>query len=62
MPEAQECSGVKALFGVSWQIMPRILPDLLTDPDPEASARVMRTLLGMKRLDIAALKRAHGNA
>jgi predicted 3-demethylubiquinone-9 3-methyltransferase (glyoxalase superfamily) len=60
VPEAEQCGWLKDKFGVSWQIMPRILPELLTAPNPEASARVMRALLGMKKLDIAALKRAHG--
>jgi predicted 3-demethylubiquinone-9 3-methyltransferase (glyoxalase superfamily) len=59
-PEAQQCGWVKDKFGVSWQIVPSILPELLGDPDPEKAGRAMEALLQMKKLDIAALKRAHG--
>ena len=56
---AQQCGGLKDKFGVSWQIVPRILPELLMDPDAAKSQRAMQALLQMKKLDIAALKRAH---
>ena len=46
-------------FGVSWQIVPRILAELLTRPRPEKSQRAMQAMLQMKKLDIAALKRAY---
>jgi predicted 3-demethylubiquinone-9 3-methyltransferase (glyoxalase superfamily) len=59
--EAQQCGWLKDKFGVSWQIVPRILPDLLTDPDPARSARAMTAMLKMKKLDIAALQRAADN-
>lgn len=60
VPEAEQCGWLKDQFGVSWQIVPKVLPELLTDSDSEKSARAMRAMLGMKKLDIAALKRAHG--
>lgn len=57
--EAQQCGWVKDKFGVSWQVIPSILPELLGDPDREKAGRVMGALLQMKKLDIAELKRAH---
>ena len=45
-------------FGVSWQVVPKALTDLLREPDPEKSTRVMTALIPMKKLDIAALQRA----
>lgn len=62
VPEAEQCGWLKDQFGVSWQIVPSILPALMSNPDPENSDRVMKALLGMKKLDIAALKRAHNAA
>lgn len=56
---AQQCGWLKDRFGVSWQVVPRILPELITDPDYAASQRVFQALLQMKKLDIAALQRAH---
>ena len=53
-----QCSWLKDKFGVSWQIVPSILPQLLHDPDPEKSKRAMQAMLTMKKIDIAALKRA----
>jgi predicted 3-demethylubiquinone-9 3-methyltransferase (glyoxalase superfamily) len=58
-PEAQQCGWVKDKYGLSWQIVPRILADMMTDPDPEKSARAMTAMLKMKKLDIAALERAY---
>jgi predicted 3-demethylubiquinone-9 3-methyltransferase (glyoxalase superfamily) len=49
----------KDKFGVSWQVVPIVLPDLLCDPDPEKSGRVMCAMLTMKKLDIGALVQAH---
>jgi len=59
-PEAQQCGWLKDAFGVCWQIVPSILPEMMTDPDPERSQRVMQVLLQMKKLDIAALEAAFG--
>jgi len=54
-----ECGWLVDKFGVSWQIVPSILGSLMTDKDPKKSARVMKALLQMKKLDIAKLKAAH---
>src|ERR1700724_4338382 len=54
-----ECGWLKDKFGLSWQIVPTVLPELLSDPDPEKSQRVMKVMLTMKKLDIRALKQAH---
>ena len=53
------CGWLKDRYGVSWQIVPAILPQLLTDPDRAKSERTMKALLQMKKFDIAALQRAH---
>lgn len=57
-PEAQQCGWLADRFGLSWQIMPERLLELLSDPDPETSGRVMKAMLQMKKLDIAALEQA----
>lgn len=57
--KAQQCGWLKDKYGVSWQIVPRVLPKLLSGPDAASSQRVMRALLQMKKLDIKALERAH---
>jgi predicted 3-demethylubiquinone-9 3-methyltransferase (glyoxalase superfamily) len=53
------CGWLKDRFGLSWQIVPAILPELMSDPDPRKSENVRNALLQMIKLDIAALKRAH---
>jgi predicted 3-demethylubiquinone-9 3-methyltransferase (glyoxalase superfamily) len=57
-PEAQVCGWLKDQFGVSWQIVPKVLPELLMDPDTEKAQRAMAAMLQMKKLDITALQRA----
>ena len=52
------CGWLTDRFGISWQIIPSVLGELLQDPDPAKSARVMRAMLQMTRLDIGALERA----
>jgi predicted 3-demethylubiquinone-9 3-methyltransferase (glyoxalase superfamily) len=56
------CGWLKDRFGLSWQIVPSALGQLMQDPDPERSKRVMQAMLQMKKLDIAALKRAHAGS
>ena len=56
---ALQCGWVTDKYGVSWQIVPAILDDLLRDKDAAKSARVMKAMLGMNKLDIAALKAAY---
>ena len=56
--EQGPCGWLKDRYGVSWQIVPTILAELLSDPDPRRSQRVMRAMLQMKKLEIDALERA----
>ena len=57
--KAQQCGWLKDKYGVSWQVVPRVLPEMLTDSDSEKSGRVMKAMLQMKKLDIDELKRAY---
>jgi predicted 3-demethylubiquinone-9 3-methyltransferase (glyoxalase superfamily) len=57
-PKAQQCGWLKDKYGVSWQVIPTALPELLNNPDPEISKRVMKTMLQMKKIEIEPLKRA----
>ena len=57
--EPSQCGWLKDKFGLSWQIVPRALPELLGDPDPEKSKRVMEAMLKMKKIDIKALQEAY---
>lgn len=58
-PQAEQCGWLKDKFGLSWQVFPTVLGELLDDPDPEKAGRVMQTMLQMKKIDIAALKQAY---
>lgn len=58
-PEAEQCGWLKDKYGVSWQIIPVQLNQLLRDPDPAKSASVMRAFLQMKKLDLEGLISAH---
>ncbi|MHB1317563.1 MAG: VOC family protein [Anaerolineae bacterium] len=53
------CGWLVDRFGVHWQIVPTVVGKLMSDPDPERARRVTEALLGMVKLDIAALERAH---
>jgi len=55
-----QCGWLKDRFGVSWQIVPTVLGEMLQDKDPGKSRRVMAAMLKMKKINIDALKRAHG--
>jgi len=57
--EKQRCGWLRDKFGVSWQVLPTVLGQLLQDKDAEKSKRVMNAMLQMEKLDIAGLKRAH---
>ena len=57
-PNAQQCGWLKDKFGLSWQVVPRILTELMTDPDRGKVDRAMEAMLQMKKIDIAELKRA----
>jgi predicted 3-demethylubiquinone-9 3-methyltransferase (glyoxalase superfamily) len=56
--EEGPCGWLKDKFGVSWQIVPTRLTELLGDPDADKSQRVMRAMLSMKKIEIEALERA----
>lgn len=56
--EESQCGWLKDRYGVSWQIVPTELPTLLADPDPGRAQRAMEAMLGMKRIDIDAVRRA----
>ena len=58
VPEAEQCGWVKDKFGLSWQIVPRRLTELLADPDRERARRAFLAMMDMKRIDIAAIERA----
>ena len=55
---AKQCGWLKDKFGVSWQIVPKMLPKLLNDPDTKKSEAVMKAMLQMKKLDIKDLQEA----
>ncbi|MZE76230.1 VOC family protein [Streptomyces xinghaiensis] len=57
-----QCGWVKDRFGVSWQIVPAVLLDMVGDPDPEKAKRATEAMLGMKKLDIAELRKAYEGA
>jgi predicted 3-demethylubiquinone-9 3-methyltransferase (glyoxalase superfamily) len=57
--EKGRCGWLKDKYGLSWQIIPTVLGELMKDKDPEKSKRVMQAMLQMNKLDIARLKQAH---
>ena len=57
--EKGPCGWLKDRFGVSWQIIPTALGELLGDPDPEKANRVMQAMLQMSKIDIATLRQAY---
>ena len=54
-----QCGWLKAKYGLSWQIVPTILGEMLSDPDPKKAERVMKAMLQMKKIDIKGLKQAY---
>ena len=54
----EQCGWLRDRYGVSWQIVPTALDELLQDPDPERAGRAMQAMLQMVKLDIAGLRRA----
>ena len=57
---AQQCGWLKDRYGVSWQVVPTVLAERMSDPDPERARRATQAMLAMKKFDIAALLRAAG--
>ena len=56
--EESQCGWLKDRFGLSWQIIPDRLMELIGDPDPERSQRAMQAMLRMQKIDVAELERA----
>ncbi len=57
--ETQQCGWLKDQYGVSWQIVPTVLGEMMQDKDAKKSERVMNALLKMEKIDIKTLKQAH---
>ena len=57
--KAQQCGWLKDKFGLSWQVVPTVLPEMLKDPDPARAGRTAKAMLQMKKFDIVELKRAY---
>ena len=62
VPEAEQCGWLKDRFGLSWQIVPRRLGELLTSPDRKKALAAMNTMLKMKKIEIADIQRAFDEA
>ncbi len=58
-PESEQCGWLKDKFGLSWQIVPKQLAEMLEAPDPEKAGRVMQAMLQMKKIDVNKLKEAY---
>lgn len=54
-----QCGWLKDKYGLSWQIIPKVLSELLGDPDHEKAGRVMQAMLKMKKIDVAGLEKAY---
>ena len=57
-PRAQQCGWLKDKYGLSWQVVPRMLPELLKDHQSAKAQRAMEAMLTMKKIDIAEVERA----
>lgn len=60
--EAQQCGWLRDKFGVFWQIAPTALWEIMKDPDPRKTERVLNAVFGMVKLDIAAIEQAYAGA
>jgi predicted 3-demethylubiquinone-9 3-methyltransferase (glyoxalase superfamily) len=60
--EPNQCGWLRDKFGVSWQIIPIALGQMLSDLDPAKSARVMKAMLQMQKIDVQGLKQAYDHA
>ena len=58
VPESEQCGWCKDKFGLSWQIVPKNMSDLISGPDKEKSSRAMQAMMQMKKIDIEALQNA----
>jgi predicted 3-demethylubiquinone-9 3-methyltransferase (glyoxalase superfamily) len=59
VPEAEQCGWLKDKFGLSWQIVPALMNEMLTDPNRSRVERVTAAFLEMRKVDIARLKEAY---
>ncbi|MDQ7783640.1 MAG: VOC family protein [Desulfomonilaceae bacterium] len=59
VPEAEQCGWLKDKYGLSWQIVPTVMDEMMREKDEKKLARVTEAFLKMKKFDIAALKRAY---
>lgn len=57
--EEVQCGWLADKFGLSWQVVPAKIAEWMTDKDPARSQRVMQAVMGMKKLDMAAMQRAY---
>lgn len=57
--EPSQCGWLKDRYGLSWQVIPRDLPELLGDSDPEKASRAMQAMLSMTKIDVEVLRKAH---
>lgn len=57
--KAQQCGWLKDKYGVSWQVVPTVLLEMMNDPDSDKSERVIEAMLQMKKIDIRKLKQAY---
>jgi predicted 3-demethylubiquinone-9 3-methyltransferase (glyoxalase superfamily) len=60
--EEQPCGWLKDRFGLSWQVIPKALPQLIADPNPKKAGAAVQAMMGMKKIDVAALQKAHAKA
>ena len=60
--EEGPCGWLKDRYGLSWQVVPKRFIELMSDPDKDRAARAMEAMMGMKKLDVAALEAAADNA
>ncbi|HEX7718216.1 MAG TPA: VOC family protein, partial [Woeseiaceae bacterium] len=58
-PEAQQCGWLKDKYGLSWQVIPTEVLELIKDPDSAKAQRATKAMFRMKKLDVAALQRAY---
>ena len=58
-PNAQQCGWLKDRYGLAWQVVPRILNEMVEDPSSEKGQRAFQAMMKMKKFDIAELKRAY---
>lgn len=60
VPESEQCGWLKDKYGLSWQIVPAVMDEMMQEKDPDKLARVIKAFLQMKKFDIAVLQQAYG--